>query len=106
MTPHVVLLSGVIALIFRIIYDALWIYFFILIARIVFDYIQLFNPKWRPSGFLLIVVELIYTVTDPPLRLMRRVIPPLRIGQVALDLSFLFVIIVMQVFIAVIASFL
>jgi len=49
----------------------------------------MFARSWRPSGPLLVVAELIYTVTDPPLRALRRVIPPLRIGQVSLDLSFL-----------------
>lgn len=104
MTTHVVLVSGLFGTIIRIINDLLWIYFFILIARIVFDYIQLFNPKWRPSGFMLVVVEVIYTLTDPPLKLFRRLIPPLRIGQVALDLSFLFVIICLQILLIILGS--
>ena len=49
----------------------------------------MFARSWRPSGPLLVVAEMIYTVTDPPLRALRQVIPPLRIGQVSLDLSFL-----------------
>jgi YggT family protein len=104
MTTAVVLLTGPIATVFRIVYDILWVYFLVLIARIVFDYIQLFNPKWRPSGFLLIVVEAIYTLTDPPLKLFQRFIPPLQLGSVRLDLSFLFVIIVIQILMAVVAS--
>ena len=104
MTTHVVLVSGLLGMIFRIIYYVLWVYFGVLIGRIIFDYIQLFNPKWRPTGFLLIVVEGVYTLTDPPLRAVRKLIPPLRIGQVALDLSFLFVIIGIQIVITIIAS--
>lgn len=73
----------------QIIQLILWLFLVLLIARLVFDYIQMFARSWRPSGPLLIVAEAIYTVTDPPLRALRRVIPPLKIGQVSLDLSFL-----------------
>lgn len=73
----------------QIIQLILWLFLVLLIARLVFDYIQMFARSWRPSGPLLVVAELIYTVTDPPLRALRRVIPPLKIGQVSLDLSFL-----------------
>ena len=67
----------------------LWIYFLILLARLVFDYIQLFARSWEPKGVVLILAEAIYTVTDPPLKFLRRFIPPIRLGQVSLDLSFL-----------------
>ena len=67
----------------------LWIYFLILLARLVFDYVQLFARSWQPHGIVLVIAEAIYTVTDPPLRFLRRFIPPLRLGQVSLDLSFL-----------------
>lgn len=67
----------------------LWIYFLILMARLVLDYVQLFSRSWQPRGAVLVVAEAVYTVTDPPLRFLRRFIPPLRLGQVSLDLSFL-----------------
>ncbi len=67
----------------------LWVYFLILLARLVFDYVQLFARSWQPRGVVLIIAEAIYTVTDPPLKFLRRFIPPLRLGQVSLDLSFL-----------------
>ena len=67
----------------------LWVYFLILLARLVFDYVQLFARSWQPRGVILIIAEAIYTVTDPPLKFLRRFIPPLRLGQVSLDLSFL-----------------
>ncbi len=67
----------------------LWVYFLILLARLVLDYVQLFARSWEPKGPVLIFAEAIYTVTDPPLRFLRRFIPPLRLGQVSLDLSFL-----------------
>lgn len=75
----------------------LWLFFVLLIGRLVLDYIQMFARTWRPSGFVLVLAEIVYTITDPPLKALRRFIPPLRIGGVALDLSFLVLIILVQV---------
>jgi YggT family protein len=75
----------------------LQVYFFILIGRLVLDYVQMFARSWRPSGFVLVLAEIIYTLTDPPLKALRKVIPPLRLGGVALDLSFLVLILLVQV---------
>ncbi|ACQ80654.1 protein of unknown function YGGT [Beutenbergia cavernae DSM 12333] len=65
-----------------------------MLIRIVFDLIQVFSREWRPQGVTLVLAEAVYTVTDPPIKLVRRVIPPLRIGGVAIDLAFLVVMIV------------
>jgi YggT family protein len=86
-----------VSLVWQLIYDLLQIFFFILIARLVLDYVQMFARSWRPSGILLVLAEIIYTITDPPLKALRRVIPPLRLGGVALDLSFLVLVILVQV---------
>ena len=67
----------------------LWLFLILLIARLVLDYIQMFARSWRPRGPLLVVAEIVYTITDPPLRALRKVIPPLKIGSVSIDLSFL-----------------
>jgi YggT family protein len=68
---------------------ALEIYWYILVARLILEWIPAFSPTWRPRGALLVVAEVLYTLTDPPVRLVRKVIPPVRIGSVSLDLSFL-----------------
>jgi len=60
----------------------------LLIGRLVLDWIQVFARDWRPRGPVLVVAEVIYTATDPPLKLLRRLIPPLRLGSVQLDLAF------------------
>lgn len=75
--------------IFGTLYVALLLYVLILVLRLVFDWVQVFAREWRPKGLTLLVAETAYTVTDPPLRFLRRVIPPLRIGQIQLDLAFL-----------------
>ena len=79
----------------------LTIYLVILIGRMIFQWVQVFARDWRPSGFLLVIAESIYTVTDPPLRFLRRFLPPLRIGMVALDLSFMVLFIVILILLEV-----
>jgi len=72
------------------------LYVFVLLARVVIDLIQAFARDWRPSGVVLVLCELVYTLTDPPVRFVRRFIPPLRLGGVALDLGFIIVFIAVQ----------
>ena len=67
----------------------LWLFLILLIARLVLDYVQMFARSWRPRGPMLVIAEIIYTITDPPLKALRKVIPPLKIGSVSIDLSFL-----------------
>jgi YggT family protein len=72
-----------------VLYYVLWIYLLLLIGRMIFTWVQTFSRTWAPHGILLVIAEGIFTVTDPPLRFLRRYIPPLRLGSVALDLSFM-----------------
>ena len=78
---------GALAVVWNILYTLLLIYFFVMWARFVLDLVRTFNRSWRPRGFWLVVVEAVYSVTDPPVRFFRRLVPPIRIGQVALDLG-------------------
>lgn len=64
------------------------IYLYILIARVVISFVFLFRPDWRPPQGLRPLLDLIYAATDPPVNFLRRFIPPLRSGTVALDLAF------------------
>ena len=66
-------------------YYALLVYFFLLWGRFVLDLVQSFQRSWRPTGFVLFIAEVAYTVTDPPIKFFRRIIPPLRLGPVAFD---------------------
>lgn len=75
----------------------LWIFFILLIGRLILDYVQMFARSWRPRGPMLVVAEAIYTVTDPPLRALRKVIPPLRLGSITLDLSFLVLVVLVNI---------
>jgi len=68
----------------------------LLVARVILDIVMSLNRGFHPTGPVLVLVEIAYTVTDPPLRLLRRFIPPLRIGSIALDLGFLLLFVVVQ----------
>ncbi len=79
----------------------LTIYLVILIGRMIFGWVQVFAREWRPTGILLVLAEAIFTVTDPPLKFLRRFIPPLRLGMVAMDLSFMVLFIVVLILLEV-----
>ncbi len=64
---------------------ALQLYFYLLIARFVVDLVLSVNPTWRPRGLILVATEIVMTLTDPPLKLVRRFIKPLRVGSISLD---------------------
>jgi len=68
----------------------LQIYLVVLIARIVVDYVFMFARDWRPGGIVLVLVEAIYTVTDPPIKLLSRVIPSIRVGQFDFQITVVF----------------
>ena len=78
----------------QVTHGILWLFIALLWVRFVFDWVQVFARSWSPRGPLLVLLEFVYSITDPPIKALRRVIPPLRIGQVALDLSFFIVMIV------------
>jgi YggT family protein len=73
------------------------IYLLMLIVRLIFSWIQVYAREWHPTGILLVVAEGVYSATDPPLRFLRRYIPTVRLGSVALDLSFMLLFLVVYV---------
>lgn len=90
------------SILFEVIALVLLVFWFFLLARLVFDLVQAFSRNWAPRGPLLVLLEFIYTVTDPPLRFLRRFIPPLRIGQVSFDLAFLILLLGTNILISVV----
>ncbi len=84
--------------IFRdVLFYLLSVYLVLLIVRLIFSWIQVYAREWHPTGILLVVAEGVYSATDPPLRFLRRYIPTLRLGSVALDLSFMLLFLVVYV---------
>jgi YggT family protein len=78
----------------RIIDSLLGIFILLLFVRLIVDWIQIFARSWTPRGPVLVVLEAVYSVTDPPVKALRKVLPPLRLGGVAIDLSFLAVLLI------------
>jgi YggT family protein len=73
------------------------VYLLLLIGRLILSWVQAYARDWRPRGVVLVIAEVVYSATDPPLRLLRRYIPTLRLGTVALDLSFMLLFLVVLV---------
>lgn len=85
------------SIILNIIYVALLVVFVAMWARFVFDWMLVLNPAWRPRGLVVVVAELSYTITDPPIKAVRRVIPPLQLGSIRLDLAWTIVLIALLI---------
>lgn len=92
------------AIIGQVLSAALWIYFLLLIFRLIMDFVFQFARSYEPRGIMLVALEITYTLTDPPLKLIRRFIPPLRLGGIAIDLAFLILIILVMVLRSVVAA--
>lgn len=88
-----------------ILYLVLWLFLALLFVRFIVDWVQVFARSWSPSGPILVVLEIVYTITDPPILFLRRFIPPLRLGSVALDLSFMIVLVICYLLLIVVGSF-
>jgi YggT family protein len=76
---------------------ALYVYILLILARLVVDWTRQFARKWRPVGAAAVGLEMVYVATDPPIRLLRRLVPPLQLGTVSLDLSVIILLIVVVV---------
>ena len=82
------------ALFMQIIGFALFIFWLLLIARIVIEFVRSFSRDWHPKGFVVVVLEIVLSITDPPVKLMRRLIPQLTVGAVRFDLSIMVLLLV------------
>ncbi|MET0758546.1 MAG: YggT family protein [Mycobacterium sp.] len=82
------------ALLFEILGFVLFVFWLLLIARVVVEFIRSFSRDWRPKGVTVVLLEVIMTVTDPPVKLLRRIIPQLTIGAIRFDLSIMVLLLV------------
>ncbi len=99
-------MQSLVSVIAAIVNILLLLYLFVLFARLILDYIPLFNRGWRPRGAGLVAAEAVYVVTDPPIKLFRRLIPPLRIGTIALDFGFTLTMLVVLILMSIVRAFL
>ncbi|GHD86319.1 MULTISPECIES: YggT family protein [Kocuria] len=93
-------------LVLSIVYLVVHVLYIALLGRLVLDWVQMFARGWRPKGMALVAASTIYSLTDPPMKALRRLVPPLRFGGVALDLGFLILVFAVSILQAVLAGFL
>jgi YggT family protein len=97
-----------VSIVWQIIYLALYVFMILLLARLVMDYVLMFSPRFRDdlrqgrARSSAAALELLYSPSDPPLKLLRRVIPPLRIGGISLDLGFILLLLIVYVLLNVV----
>ena len=89
--------STVLSVVFQILYLLVYIFFLVLLARFVLGAVLQYGRRWQPSRGASAALETVWSVTDPPLKALRRVIPPLRIGNVSLDLASLVLLVILFV---------
>lgn len=94
-----------VSIIATVIYVGLTIFFVLMWARFILDLARMFARQWRPRGIGLVLAELVYAVTDPPIKLVRRVVPPLRVGGAALDFAWSIVMLACIILISVTLGF-
>ncbi|HEV2886291.1 MAG TPA: YggT family protein [Jatrophihabitans sp.] len=83
---------------------ALLVFYLLVIARLIVETTRSFARGWRPAGAAAIGLEAVYTVTDPPMKLLRRLIPPLRLGGVSFDMSVIVLLIAIWILRAIVGS--
>ncbi len=91
-------------MLFDLLHTALNIFILAMVGRLILDYARMFAANWRPRGIILAIAEFIYAITDPIVNFVRRFVPPLRLGPVALDLSFIVIIFGAQLLSGVLAT--
>ena len=91
--------------VWQLVYLLLYLFLMCLLSRLVMEYVLAFAPRWRdrpPGRRAAVTMELVWSTTDPPLKALRKVIPPLRIGSVSLDLGFLLLLMIVSVLMSVV----
>jgi YggT family protein len=88
----------------QILFLACYLGLLLLIARLVMSLVMQYGRRWRPGRGAAASLELVWSVTDPPLHALRRVIPPLRIGTVSLDIAFWVLFLILYLLMTVVAS--
>jgi YggT family protein len=91
---------SVVSVLRQVLHLVVFLYLVVLLGRLVLDWVRVFSRDWRPRGVMLVIAETLYTLTDPPLRWLRRLIPPIRLGSVQLDLGFLILLICLYILLA------
>lgn len=91
-------------IVWQVVYLLLWLFRLLLIGRLIIEFVRVFARQWKPAGSPAIAMEFLYTATDPPVKLFRRLIPAVRLGGVGFDLSVIVLFIVVWILMAVVGG--
>ncbi|WP_229674548.1 YggT family protein [Nakamurella endophytica] len=91
-------------IVWQVVYLLLWIFRLLLLARIVIEFVRVLARQWRPAGRPAATMEIVYAATDPPVKLLRRLIPTVRLGGVGFDLSIIVLLVVIYILMSVVIS--
>ena len=89
-------------IVWQVVFLLLWLFRLLLIGRIIIEFVRVFARQWRPAGGPAVAMELLFSATDPPIKLLRRLIPTVRLGGVGFDLSVIVLFIVVWILMAVV----
>ena len=89
--------------VWQLVFLLLWLFRLALLLRIVFEFVRMFARAWRPAGTSAVALEILYSTTDPPVKLLRRIIPTVRVGGVGFDLSIIVLLVVIYILIVIVA---
>jgi YggT family protein len=95
-----------VAVIASVVYAALFLFILIMWVRFIFDLMVNLNRGWRPRGAAVVIAEVAFTITDPPINLVRRLVPPLRFGDVSLDFGWAIVLVAAIILSSIVFRFL
>lgn len=88
---------------FAVLYFVLFIFWLLLISRVIVEFVRSFARDWRPTGVVVVVLEVIFTITDPPVKLLRRLIPPVSLGGIRLDLSIMVLLFIVFILMSIVS---
>lgn len=80
------------------------IFVLMLVARLITEMIQSFSKEFRPPRWFIMIIEPIFVATDPPVKALRKLIPPLRTGGVSLDVSVIVLFIIVMILQAIVRT--
>lgn len=91
-------------ILWQVLFLLLWTFRWLLLGRLVFDFVRIFARTWRPVGTGAVALEVLYATTDPPIRALRKIIPPVRLGGVGFDLSVMVLLVVVVILMALVGN--
>ena len=96
---------GAVSVVAGVVYFLLVVYLITMWVRFGLDLAMAIGRRWRPRGPLLVIAEFVYTITDPPIKLVRRLIPPLRLGNAAIDFAWTIVMLAVIILMTIVSAF-